>query len=288
MKLTVKFRKVPPVVQNFLTGKVSVFYRGYKVGEVSDIKLSCDQTCIIFNIDISYQDLKLPTNTMVILKTQDIFGDRYLDLIYPQKPSKEILKNGDIIEGTSIYERLDHYLTEELETGELGALLSNLSALSSRLRKLSDKEFSDSAEDISFILKEIKGIVTDPEIKKEIKQTFRQTPALLEKTVKDLERSNILMEEIDQSIQAVDHSIKQSTTNIHSAAKSISTTNCQLDTLNTKVPVIPEGFICRTDKFLQKYDCIGNALGKTFSKNCLLFKLMFGRPGESFEECIEE
>lgn len=285
MTLTVRFKSVPPVVENIFTGNAKVFYRGYKVGEVSDINLSCDQKCIVFNINITYKDLKLPVNTKVVLKTEDIFGDRYLELVYPQKPSSELLKSGDIIEGTAIYERLDKYLVEEMESGELGVLISNLTDLSVKLNK----------EDLGPVLKyatsSLKGI-SDIMAQEGFAQAIAGAPASLANTGQQIAITNRLLPQVNKNLVSTNKSFADANIHISDINQSLTVTNselnqtnCELNTLNPKIPVIPDSLICQTERTLKRYDCIGEALSETLSKNCLLFRLMFGNPGKPFKAC---
>ncbi|NLF84116.1 MAG: hypothetical protein GX568_09070 [Candidatus Gastranaerophilales bacterium] len=328
--ITVRFKEVPPLIK--FAGDISVYYRGFKVGKATCKKLSADQKYILFCLRITYKDLELPVNTKIILKTQDVFGDRYFDLIYPDNPSEKLLASGDVIDGTAVYERLDKYLVEEMENGELGELISNLTWLTgeartalgggdAELKKLSG-EAAKSMNDISAITKELRAVLADPQVQKDIKTAIsyapkslkslnallaqdelqnmiKSAPQLLDKTVTRLEtvstelpHVNRNMEQINTNFSAMDSTL-QCTNGLLVGTNGLlggtngllSGTNCLLGDLNPKIPVIPQELVTQADKTLKRYDCIGAALSDTMSKRALLLRLMFGKPGESFENC---
>ncbi|HSA06090.1 MAG TPA: hypothetical protein P5556_02810 [Candidatus Gastranaerophilales bacterium] len=303
----VRFKEVPPLIK--LAGDVSVYYRGYKVGKATCKSLSGDQQYILFCLDINYKNLKLPTNTKVILKTQDVFGDRYFDLIYPVNPSGELLKNGDMIEGTAVYERVDKYLVEQMESGELGALISNLNYLTGKAKKLLAGEnklsgdVSKSVEDLSYITKELKIILSDPQVKNDIKTTISYMPESLKnlsallaeeelkKTVKQapklINTTVTALEGINQTLPQINQNLKETNVHLPQVNCTLYNTNQKLDGLNQKIPVIPEELINQTGSTLKRYDCIGEALSKTMSKNCLFFRFLFGNPGKDFKDCVD-
>lgn len=285
MEITVKFPEVPPLIK--FAGDVGVYYRGYKVGKVTARKLSNDQKHILFSLDITYRDLRLPINTKVILKTQDIFGDRYFDLIYPEDPSPKLLSDGDTLKGTAVFERLDKYLVEEMESGKTGELIANL----------------------NYLTKSLKSLVTDPATKKELDRTLSYAPqalssvnqvtGLLGKTVTGLETVTKTIPIVSQDISGASSRIEGATNSIVKVSGNISginqslyktnsllySTNYRLGNLDQKIPIIPQRLIAQTDRTLRRYDCIGQALSNTMNKNCLFLRFLFGTPGKAFSKC---
>ncbi len=269
--LTVRFKEVPPIIK--LAGDVGVYYRGYKVGKATCRNLSKDQQYILFCIQIDYKDLKLPANTEIILKTQDLFGDRYFDLVYPENPSAKMLAHGDVIDGTAVYERVDKYLVEQMEEGKLGELITNLNYLAAGVKSFLEgdkKEIKETRETLSSLQNTLKNI-DETLTKEELTEALKQTPELLDRTITNIEAVNRSLPGIDANIEEVN--------------TLLCGTNQQLECLNPKIPVVPQELVCRANRTLMRYDCIGGALSDTMSKNCLFFRFLFGRPGESFKEC---
>jgi len=315
--IIVTFSDVPPIIQDFLREDITVYYRGYKVGDVSEIKLSDDQKKIVFYIGIHYKNLKLPRNIGMILKTEDIFGARYFSISYPKNPSTELLSDGDTIEGTAAYERIDKYLVGEFETGKLKIIMDNLVILTNTLTgalKGNNEELissiKNSSGDVEVILNNIKDIIADPQVKTDIKsaikyssssikdlsqilesnrselrQTISTAPEMITKTVNNLESLSQNMPRVNKNISEVNGSIQKATKTIDKTNSSISITNCNLDTINKKVPEIPPCLLTKADNALTKFDCIGSELIDLLNKKFLIFRFMFGKPGSSFEKC---
>jgi|GEM_PF-1895340 len=315
MTIIVKFGDVPPILQNFPRGNITVYYRGYKVGEVSKVALSDDQKNILFYVEIDYKNLKLPKNIDIILKTEDLYGARFFSISYPKNPSSELLSDGDVMQGTAAYERLDKYLMAEFETGKLKILLDNMLVLTDVMKgalKGNNEELLSSIKkssgDIETILDDLKEIIDDPQVKKdikstikyssstikglnqimeskEIKQTIATAPETINRTVNNLESLSQNMPKVNNNISEVNGSIKKATKTIDTTNTSLSVTNCNLETINKKVPEIPPCLLNKADNALTKFDCIGSELIELLNKRFLVFRFIFGKPGGSFEKC---
>ncbi|OGI27426.1 MAG: hypothetical protein A2287_10795 [Candidatus Melainabacteria bacterium RIFOXYA12_FULL_32_12] len=322
MTLIVKFKEAPPVIQGIIRGKTDIYYRGYRVGKVSKITLSEDQKHILFYLDIYYKGLRLPENTKVYLRTQDIFGDRYFDLVYPENPSARLLSDGDIITGTSVFERLDKYLVQTLQAGRLSKLISNLTYLSSLItgyvsRPQTRRELQAAVENINELI-----------ASEELQEIIAIAPQTLTRTVAGLEEVSVGLPQVSTDIKQASTDIQQASTDIQQASRNILEvgetvthtnkaiwevnetlpevtqtvsvtnalldntntlivdTNCNLSSLNCKIPRIPPGFIENANETIKRYDCIGIGLSKMLSERFLLFRIMFGNPGEFLDECI--
>lgn len=82
--------------------RAPIFYNGYKIGRVVRVKPNKDYSATIVTMELHPQDLKLPINIMVHLKKEKNKDDKkfdYIDIIYPEKPSMYLLKDGDRIAG---------------------------------------------------------------------------------------------------------------------------------------------------------------------------------------------
>jgi len=325
MTVVVKFKEVPPVIQDFLRTKVRIFYRGFPVGQVSKITLSCDKKCIDFYLDFYYKELKLPKNTQFFLNSEDIYGARHFIVRYPEKPSPEVLKDGDLVYGTGYEERIDKYLVQQLETGELGHLVSNLNLLTDLLTGFTGNikgnatgfaaNLGKTNDEVQQILKEIREILEDPAVKKDIKSTLHsssktlenvnrligtkeikeliaQSPDLITKTVNNLDSVNKNLSETNKILPQVDKTV--STTNcvvsgtnclVTETNSKLAQTNCNLDEINKKVPAIPPDLLPNADIAVKKANCFMDELSKILSKRFLGLRLVFGNPAKSLKKC---
>lgn len=311
MTIIIKYKETPPIVQNFLRNKITAYYRGYKVGEVSEIKLAPDQQSILFYLKIYYKDLKLPKNTKILLKTEDLFAARYFYLDIPQYPDKELLADGDCIEGTAAYERIDKYLITQLESGRLRKLVDNSLMITNAVTGVLQTDNKDlisklnsSSGDIQSIIHSINSLISDPQVQKDIKSTINYSsrsikdlngllnepdvkksiataPQTIDKTVKNLDLLSENMPKVNNNLTATNSLI---TTTNHQLGE----TNVNLGTINCKVPEIPSDLICNADKTLIKADCLIDQLTKILGQRFLALRLLFGAPLKDLEKCTKK
>lgn len=316
MRIIIRFQEVPPVIQSFPRTKVQVYYRGLNVGRVAKIDLSEDRKYILFYADIYYKNLKLPKNIQVSLNAQDMYGARNFSLNDPKNPSSQDLSDGDIICGTGIDYRIDEYLIREMSSGRLCRILSDVAFITASLRKVAetnntDKMLSDmknSGTDIQLVLKSLREIIDDPEVKnslkstiksssismkeingilenKSFKQTASQAPELINKTVKNLDSINKNIPKIYENLSQTNQALPQVNKTVSTTNCLLQTTNSNLETINSKVPPIPQELLTNADRALQKGNCLMDDLSKLLGTKFLIPKFIFGTPSESIGTC---
>lgn len=83
-----------------MPSKMDVFYKGYKLGSTSKIRISDDFRKTYLYITLNQRGLHLPKNITAEVKQYDK-DTKYIALIYPSAPSLRFIKTGDIIKGKS-------------------------------------------------------------------------------------------------------------------------------------------------------------------------------------------
>lgn len=308
MKFIVQYDFVPAINKDVHLFRIDMHYRGYDVGDVTDVKLSEDQKHINFYVDINYKDLRLPTNSEIIFKTENIYGARYLDAKYPDKPSGKLVKNGDVVNGKEAYERIDEFLIESISSTESKKMLQNLSDITdiintSLKNKDNKKLLNQSAGDLAIILEDLKEITQDPYFKRDIKSTIKhsssslknvdeilsnremretitQAPATVNQTMQDLGKMTESMGKVSQILPNVNQ-------NLDCVNTLLTDSNNNLCTINKKVPTIPQSLVENAETLVVKTNCIECELSKILSQRFLLLRLMFGNPGQSFKTCAK-
>jgi phospholipid/cholesterol/gamma-HCH transport system substrate-binding protein len=308
MKFIVQYDFVPAINKNVHLFRIDVHYRGYDVGDVTDVKLSKSQKHINFYVTINYKGLKLPTNSEIRFKTENIYGTRYLDVKYPEKPSGEFIKDGDKVDGKEAYERIDEYLIESISSAESKKIFQNLSDITDILNtslknKDNNKLLNQSAGDLAIILENLKSITQDPNFKKDIKSTIKyssssmknvdeilnnkeiketiiQSPASVNKTMKDIGQMTESMSKVSGILPDVNK-------NLDNVNNLLTDSNANLCTINTKVPTIPQSLVENAETLVVKTNCLECELSKILSKRFLIPRLIFGNPGKSFRTCAK-
>lgn len=302
----VEYTDVPAISDNLNIFKIDVHFRGYDVGDVTKIKLAEDQSHIEFYVNINYKGLRIPTNSNIIFKTENLYGTRYLDVEPPQVPSGKLIADGDIINGLEAYERLDEYFLEEIKTGQTGILISNLRDITDILKiSLQDKEnkklLNQSSGDLAIILENLRQITEDPGFERNIKSTIKHSAGSL-KSIDEILRKKEMRKTIEESPESIkktlnnietmnEHLVKvsgvipEATKNMATANGLISEANDTLGAINKKVPPIPPSLVENTEKLVVKTDCFETEISKLLSKRAALLRLVFGNPGQSFKNC---
>lgn len=309
MSIIVKYDDVPAINNNLWLYKIHAHYRGFEVGNVRKIKLSKDQKHIEFYVDIYYKDLILPRNIIVIFKTENLYGSRYLDIEPAKIPSKEMLTDGDSVMGVTAYERFDEYLLQEVKSTKSQHLLKNLSDITDALKKAlknknNEKLLNESSSDLAIVLESLKEIADDPTLKNDIKSTIKLSSSSLKNVDEILNDQEIksAINSAPESISMANNNIKSMNENLIKVSESIpdvtksltttnnllTDTNYDLCSINNKVPPIPPSFVENAEKLVIKTDCFESEISKILTKRWLILKLIFGNPGKSFKNCVKK
>ncbi len=274
MTIFLKIEDAAPITRGFIDQNMNAYYRGYKVGQVTDIRLSDDQKFLELKVDIFYKGLILPENTLLELGIENILGRRYVSLIYPEKPSKDIIENGEVIIGRSnkFFKRLNDFLEEEFEEKRVRKVINNVENITSTLSGTLT-EIQKSSKELTRSIEDIRKITKNPEVKNNIKNTLKYTS----KTIKSL--SEITESETFQNSAAqAPETIIETSKNLKKVSQSLETTNKKLCSLDGKIPEVTQGMI-------QKTNCLMNKLLAVLDKRFLFLRFTFGKPIDDINEC---
>lgn len=131
-----EFKKMDP-----MPSRMGVYYKGYKLGSTSKVKISKDFKTTYLYITLNQGGLQLPKNISVEIKNYDE-DTKYVDIIYPRRPMLKYIKSGDIIKGKStialngISETNQMHLDNLSEKGE--TLLSSATRTTDSLTEMFD------------------------------------------------------------------------------------------------------------------------------------------------------
>lgn len=184
-----------------------VYFRGLKVGSVSNIQLSEDNSAVLVHINIYQDNLKLPLNTEVTVHTEGITGIVYLGLNYPseEKPSPYFISEGVVVEGQEplSFDKLQRILARLAEKGELEKMVS----------------------DAQTTLRELKGTVRD------IRQAARKTSEFMDQANSVSHDSKQLMADWRGTAQKVSTTVDEARPLLKQSLKSFETSNRSFQSL---------------------------------------------------------
>lgn len=285
---------------------INAYYRGVNIGKVPKIELSDDFTHTLVHIDIYKKDLEIPSNAIAKIRTEGMAGQRYIDIISPKEPSGRYIASGDIIEGKDVFDlnSFHDFMEEQIASGKMEKMsrdfqemLANANRMTVEIEKFSKaglelvngnrKELNALIKDTSLAAKEMQGllanvndVVNDPNIRESTKNTIKGVETFVSSAKMNTDTVFRQIGETDLI------------TNMSCAFQKTGSALGRVDNIVSEIGggqsdrnLVKEA-LENTNLAARRFDCFSKNMGETMSQRFLLFKLMFGRPGACFEECV--
>ncbi len=262
--ISIEFKDLRPVHE-----KVSVFYKGHKVGYVYKMELSNVNKSTFVYVILTHKKMELPVNTKAVLKKEVIDGEKrdYLELYYPSKPSTAYVKNGAILEGsytTDIETFMANQTPEDLESvrqnlAQSAVELENtLSALGDLLVLMQDvvKENESNISDSTYNLSKTT-------------ENLNQLTAKFDKAI-----SQKMLNNAASNIQESLVSVKNATDNLDSLSANFNDVSVVVK--NDTLPQI-QSTLKQTESLVQNANEVTNSIGNVLDKPFGGFRFLFGR-----------
>lgn len=200
-----EFNKMDPI-----PSKMGVYYKGYKLGSTSRLRISKDFKKTYLYITLNQRGLHLPKNIRVKIKKYDN-ETKYVDIIYPKRPMIRYIRTGDTIKG---------------DTGFIFSGISDINQ--AHIDDLSEKggDLLSSAKKTTDSLTEMFDLVTD--ILVENRENILNSTTSLKNGMKNLEQTTQNMKAMSnkvndgitkQNIQNSTKNIEQMTSNFANSSK---------------------------------------------------------------------
>lgn len=240
-----------------------VYYRGFKLGHSTKVYPSKDFTKTYVNLVLNIDELALPDNSAIKIRTKN--KKDYIELLYPNEPSVNYLKNGSTIKGEVSY-NLSSYLSAQAENGGFDDLQDNLnttiSAAGDTFAALTD--FINTGNSILIDIK--------PDIKKSTNNLVNASENLADLTVKL--NNSAKAEYVDdtfKNIKDTSQNIVEITANTASITtkidnKTVNLVDCLIKNINNVVLNINE-IVCGIKSTLsKKFGGVRLFLGQSLQK----------------------
>lgn len=297
-KITAKFAECGPISKG-----VPVFYHGVNIGKVDNVTFSDDYKYTLVKIIIYRRKMALPKNVYTEIKTEGLTGQKYVEIIYPENPSKEILKNGDVVEGRlSDFYEIAKAVSNSVKNGKLEKIFgeantttANTSEASKKITRvftLLEEVINSNRNDIRKLVNEaalsadnthttsisLKNLSTSPELQQNIRSTIH-----------NLSRNSEKLDCITNNLNKITTDVDKVTGNCNFQQGLIKTADNAGDfserldkgDLNCLIKKTLED----TNRTINRYDCIGGSFSEMMGERFILMRLMFGKPGQSFQKC---
>ncbi len=235
--------------------KMSVYFRGFKIGKITKIEPKEDFSSTLMHITLFPEKISFPQNIRLQIKSYKK-NLAYGELVLPENPSDKKLKEGSIIEGRTNV-NLNSILEKQAENGSFDLIIVNLGEITTN---------ANSA------LKELDGLLKD------VRKTFKNSENYITLSTKNLS-------------QATTH-LSRTSVNISSTVdqKTLDKTLKNFEEVSKNMKNITKNIDCATRNLSQTMDNIQgiteNVDGITNSVNCTMrerfggFRLFFGKTSQ--------
>lgn len=266
--IKVEFKKTDP-----MPAKMGVYYKGYKLGNTTRLKIAKDFSRTYLYITLNQRGLYLPKN--IKAKVKDYDNDtKFVDLIYPKRPAIKQLKTGDTIMGVSDLNRADGISNTNQ------AHIDNLS-IKGEMMLSSAKETADTLTDLLSLIYDILS---------ENRQNINSSSASLKKSMKNLELTTSNLKTISQKFdnEVTETTLKNSVNYIEETAKNLSQSSKELNGISENVNRTSKEFSTLVPRLenlikigitsLYDLDHILTGIGQTLQKRAGGMRVLFGVP----------
>lgn len=258
----IRFDELGPLTKN-----MTAYYNGFKIGYISHIGSDRDFKHTLVRVNLINRDINLPQNTTVSVE-RFLNGELYLQFRYPQSPSLQMIKRGDILEGMAPY---------SLEQFMMGQSISGMSDVVSLhiIKALNSADAANQEMKVFFqitsklIHENGRGIRTSVNNTVKITDSLAQMAENLNQTSKKLNKAldEETLKSTSSNIKDTTSNIKETTENISKATKDIDKTMKRIDDTMSHV-----------NETAQNLNSITSGLNETLGKRFGGMRLMFGTP----------
>lgn len=251
----IRFDELGPLVKN-----MSAYYKGFKIGRIVKIGPDRDFKHTLVRVNLSNKNIKLPQNTVVYVEKFPN-GELYLQFIYPNSPSLNMIKRGDILEGMAPY---------SIEQFMMGQSVSGMSDIVS-LHIIKALNSADAANQEFKLFFQIASQLLQVN-KKEINASVSNVNAMTKSLAQMAENLNKTSKKLNN---AVDEAIlKDTLLNIKDTAVNISAATKDMDKTMKKV----DDTIVQVNTTAENLNSITSGLNDTLGKRFAGVRIMFGKP----------
>lgn len=260
-----EFKHIDPI-----PSKMNVYYKGYKLGSTSKLKISNDFKKTYLYITLNQRGLHLPKNISVEIKDYDR-ETKYVEIIYPRSPQLRYIKTGDVIHGKLAYSPNELSQINQVH-------INNLSEKGEDLLS-SAKNTSDSLTKMVNLLTEVLNenrlniyqITTNL---KDTTYTLSLTSSNLESLTSrmDKELTSEMLRNSSSNIETITDNLAKSSANLYQISGSFINSSSALDNLISKTDSLVESAKTVLCKLYIIIEAITQTLGKRFGGARMLFK----------------
>ena len=291
-----------------------VYYRGVEVGRVMGVRLADDNKSTLIELGINNNDLKLDRDVEVKIRLEGITGQRYVDITPPEKAVEggDYLHDGDLIAGTQnmTWEKIQKKLNDMMESHVLENTIdsTHVAMRNLELASASIHGFVTTAQ--PQVLASIRNI---RDASDKVNKTVHHFEPALNSVASGVQQFNEKTKNMDQALDAINHAATQVDQTMGTINEQLQTTDVVskvaqtsdkiktgMEFINRSMGTAPDATnpsapasdpairttikppITGSQPTIRSVGCVAGRLNYILKQRFLLFRLMFGKPGNSY------
>jgi len=259
--VTIQFEEARPV-----SHRMPVYYKGFKIGRTLHMRPSRDYKTTLLYVELNPQNIRLPINITATLNREKrkTWRERdFIDIVYPNSPSLTYIKDGDVIQGSSVVD-LDSFLAEQANSGYLDDLKDTL---------------NDTVKNANATLETLNGLfIVLHDTIEEARPNIIAASQNLSNTTKNLYNVSASLDSSfnEQRLNGVGEDLNGTTRSLNKTIENIEEIT---DGLKTTVPQMTS-IMDNIDGTTCNLNVITSGVAQTLKKRMGLMRLFFGKPVE--------
>lgn len=256
--IIIRFNELGPLSKN-----MAVYYSGFRVGRVARIYPDKDFKHILVKVILNTMNLNLPQNTIVTVERFPS-GELYLQFVYPQSPSLNQIRRGDMLEGITPYS-LEQFMLSQNMTGMTDVVSEHI------IKALNAADAAN--QEINIFFKTTTKVVQANS--EGIGESVNNIVAMTRSFAQMAENLNQVSKKMNGAVD--EKTIKDSILNIKSTTDSIANATKNMGQTMQTV----DDTISQLNTMAKNLNTMSNGLNTTLSKRFGYMRMMFGKPIKS-------
>lgn len=254
IKITAKFKELEPFRHN-----IDVYYKGFRLGKTTKIRPGEDYQTTLIDMRIKNKGVQLPANTEIVLRRKD--KKDYIELVYPNTPYIETLKQGMVIDG-HLGVNFENFIEEQARNGGLDEIKQNVND--------TVKSAGETFEALTEMLNVMTGILED------VRPMINDTVSNINSSSKDLAKmSENLRKSVDKGyVDSTLYNLQETSGNLAVTTKNFGRFS---DSLNKQGAVLTNCLLKRLNTLVYNINQIVVGVGETLKKRFGGIRLFLGK-----------
>jgi len=304
--IIIKFKEASPMPKS-----MPIYYKGLKVGSTVSQEFSEDYQYTLIKARIDKKDFNPPNNiyaevkyeTQAQVRGTKVNLNKYLELIYPENPSKEALKDEDTIEGhPSFINEMQDAVKGSVGKKDVKSAINSVMGVAEEAKKVSEQlneiarqvndflaqnrpkfdEIVENSRNVTGNASYVSGVIRGYSAKPIKEPGMQRSLGDVSLITENLAKTTYNVSEITKDIQCITGNPHFRCGVINSTAN-VSKISEYLD-YSLKYGDI-KAILQDTDRAINRFDCFEEGLTDMLSQRFLLLRMIFGKPGKFFDRC---